>query len=187
MVKPEDVEGALTEHFDQITLEEFKDRYAKSALGDTSIQPRTLPDNAAREVILSQMEAAPLPLNAYLASALTGLSDEERQRVFAVSDLAASVCEDLAIEVYEPRKSTDPVRHPDVLSEDVFEQDRERVLNSDLVIHIADYASTGAGEELDFALAALIPIVLISRGRFSRKSYGARYSGTQDSCHVQYS
>ena len=164
MVKPEQVEEALNEHFEQITLDEFKERYSKSISDSASLLKWIPPDSASRDVILSQMEAAPLPLNAYLASPLTGLSDEEREHVFEVSDLATSVCEELAIKVYEPRKSTDPVKHPDVPSGEVFERDRERVLSSDLVIHIADYPSTGSGEELDFALAALIPIVLISRG-----------------------
>jgi transcriptional regulator with XRE-family HTH domain/nucleoside 2-deoxyribosyltransferase len=164
MVKPDNVEGALKEHFEQVTLDDFKERYSKSTGGNAAIQQWEPTDSATRDVILTQMEAAPLPLNAYLASALTGLSDEEREHLFAVSHLATTVCEELGIEVYEPRKSTDPVKHPDVPSGEVFEKDRERVLSSDLVIHIADYASTGAGEELDFALAALIPIVLISRG-----------------------
>ena len=164
MVKPEDVEGALNEHFEQINLDDFKERYDKSTGGNAVLQEWVQPAATTRDVILTQMEAAPLPLNAYLASALTGLSDDEREHAFAVSDLATSVCEELGIEVYEPRKSTDPVKHADVPSGEVFEKDRQRVLNSDLVIHIADYASTGAGEELDFALAALIPIVLISRG-----------------------
>ena len=164
MVKPEDVEGALNEHFEQITLGDFKERYNKSTGGNAALQQWVPTDATTRDVILTQMEAAPLPLNAYLASALTGLSDDEREHLFAVSDLATSVCEELGIEVYEPRNSTDPVIHPDVPSGEVFEKDRQRVLSSDLVIHIADFASTGAGEELDFALAALIPIVLISRG-----------------------
>ena len=73
-------------------------------------------------------------------------------------------CNTLGIDLYEPRKSTDPVQHPDISAETVFQSDRMQVLDSDLVIHIADFASTGAGEELDFALAALIPIVLIARG-----------------------
>ena len=42
--------------------------------------------------------------------------------------------------------------------------DKEHVLKSDLVIHIADYASTEADEELDFALTALVPVVSIRHG-----------------------
>src|SRR5262249_31865146 len=57
---------------------------------------------------------------------------------------------------------------------DVFKIDRERVLNSDLVIHLCHYPSTGSGEELDFAYNALIPIILISHSdtRVSRMITG---------------
>ena len=164
MVSPDDVENTLTQHFKQISLEEFKERYDKYAGGDASIQRWTGPDQLPREIILSQRAAAPLPLNAYLASALTGLSEDQREQLFAVSDVISAVCEDTDIVVYEPRKSTDPIRHQHISAEEVFNRDRERVLGSDLIIHVADFASTGAGEELDFALAALIPIILVSKG-----------------------
>ena len=164
MVKPEEAERTLAEHFKQISLEEFRDRYDKYSGSEVSIQRREAPEQARRDVILTQREAAPLRLDAYLASALTGLSEEKREHLFAVSDIVVAVCEEINIDVYEPRKSTDPVLHPDILAEEVFSRDRERVLASDLVVHVADYASTGAGEELDFALAALIPILLVSKG-----------------------
>ena len=174
MVNPDNVRRTLSEHFGQTTLDEFKDRHEKYVGGgDTTL---AYPEEAApgHEMILYQREAAPLRLNAYLATALTVLSEEEREHVFRISDLVGAVCNDLEIELYQPRKTTDPIQHPHVASEDVFTRDRERVLDSDLVIHIADYASTGAGEELDFALAALIPIVLVSQGetRVSRMVLG---------------
>ena len=162
MVSPQDAQKILGDHFKQISLDEFnelRERYGAEA--DTKLVPVAPEDGS---MILYQREAAPLPLNAYLASALTTLTPEQRTHLVEVSDIVASVCEELEINLYEPRKVTDPVDHSQVSSEDVFNLDRERVLSSDLVIHVADYASTGAGEELDFALAALIPIVLIAHG-----------------------
>ena len=164
MLRPEDVEGTLTEHFQQVKLDEFRERYDKRRKSEGSPQQLASLRVQSREVILTQMEAAPLSLDAYLASALTGLSPDQRDNVVAVSDITVAVCQELDISVHEPRKSTDPIQHADIPSGDVFKKDRTKVLNSDLVIHIADYGSTGAGEELDFALAALIPIVLISHG-----------------------
>ena len=164
MASPENAENMLVQHFRQISLEEFKDRYDKYTGADSSIQLRESSDQLPKDIILSQGQAAPLPLDGYLASALTNLSEDQREHLFAVSDVISTVCQDLAIEVYEPRKSTDPIQHADVSAEEVFNRDRERVLESDLIIHVADYASTGAGEELDFALAALIPIILVSKG-----------------------
>ena len=164
MVSPQDAQRILGDHFKQISLDEFnelREKYAGEA--DTKLVP--VPESQKdSSMILYQREAAPLPLSAYLASALTTLTPEQRKHLIEVSEIVASICEDLEINLYEPRKVTDPVDHSKVSSEDVFNLDRERVLSSDLVIHLADYASTGAGEELDFALAALIPIVLIAHG-----------------------
>ena len=164
MVNHQDAQKILGEHFKQLTLDEFNERHEKY-VGEEPVALAPIAESIeATAMILYQREAAPLRLNSYLASALTGLGPEQRDHLFAVSDIVTSVCEDLEIDVYEPRKATDPVNHPNVSSEDVYNKDRERVLSSDLVIHVADYASTGAGEELDFALAALIPIILIAHG-----------------------
>ena len=174
MVDPQDAQNILGEHFKQITLDEFNELREKY-VGEEDAALLPIPVNAENTaMILYQREAAPLPLNAYLASALTALTSEQRKHLIAVSEIVESVCADLEIDLYEPRKVTDPVNHSQVSAEDVFNMDRERVLSSDLVIHVADYASTGAGEELDFALAALIPIVLIAHGdtRVSRMVTG---------------
>lgn len=114
------------------------------------------------------------PLNAYLASALTGLEGAERQLIFQLSDAVSLVCQDLGIELYEPRKKTDPVHHPDVEDTEVFHVDRERVLRSDLLIYLAHYPSTGAGEELTFAYDAMLPIVVVghNESRISRMVTG---------------
>jgi hypothetical protein len=42
--------------------------------------------------------------------------------------------------------------------------DHDRVVTSDVVIHLCHYASTGAGEELGFAYAALVPIINLAPG-----------------------
>ena len=164
MINPQDAQKILEEHFKQVTFDEFIE-LRKEYVGEGPAQ--LLPIDGSTEtgaMVLYQREAAPLRLDAYLASALTGLTPEQLEHLIAVSNIVASVCKDLEIDVYEPRKATDPVDHPQVSPGDVFNLDREKALSSDLVIHVADYASTGAGEEFDFALAALIPIVLIAHG-----------------------
>ena len=164
MVNSEDAHRILDEHFKQITLDEFNERHDKYVGKDeTSLVPMTGNDKTGA-MILYQRQAAPLKLDAYLASALTRLNQEQRENFQALSEVAASVCEDLDIALYQPRTATDPIGNPDVSPEDVFKRDRERVLSSDLVIHIADYASTGAGQELNFALEALIPMIIVARG-----------------------
>jgi transcriptional regulator with XRE-family HTH domain/nucleoside 2-deoxyribosyltransferase len=175
MTLPEDAKKVLDEHFRQITLDGFKARHAKYVSeGQTALALPPADARADNQIILYQPEAAPLRLEAYLACALTGLNAEQRRHAFLVSDIVDAVCQELEIDLYQPRKATDPVNHTDVSAEQVFQIDKERVLSSDLVIHICDYPSTGSGEELDFALAALIPIVLLSHAetRVSRMVTG---------------
>jgi len=115
-----------------------------------------------------------LPLNGYLACALSGLNPEQRQLMFQLSDVVSTVCAEHRINLYEPRKKTDPVHHAEVSDAEVFKIDRERVLRSDLLIHLCHYPSTGSGEELDFAYNALVPLILISHSdsRVSRMITG---------------
>lgn len=174
MVNPQDAQRILGEHFEQITLDEFETRRDKY-VGKESEQLQPIAGSPEESsMILYQREAAPLSLNAYLASALTDLTEKDRRRLVEVSDVVNLVCKDLEVDLYEPRKATDPVEHPDVKATDVYNMDRERVLRSDLLVHVADFASTGAGEELDFARSALIPIILIAHGdkRVSRMVTG---------------
>lgn len=119
-------------------------------------------ETESNQLVLFQSEPQPLPLNAYLACALSNLTSLERQLMFTLSDMISVVCSGLDIELYEPRKKTDPVHHSDISDTEVFHTDRERVLSSDLLIHLCHHASTGSGEELDFAHNALMPIILIS-------------------------
>jgi transcriptional regulator with XRE-family HTH domain len=115
-----------------------------------------------------------VPLNAYLASALTGLDSTQKALVIHLSDLVNLVCRSVDIDLYEPRKKTDPVHNADVSNTDVFRIDRERVVRSDLLIHLCHFPSTGSGEELNFAYEALVPIILIIHGdqRVSRMITG---------------
>jgi transcriptional regulator with XRE-family HTH domain len=110
---------------------------------------------------LAETTPAPLPLNAYLASALTNLTDDERKVIDGISALVSEVCTENNIALYEPAKRTDPKQHPDVSSSDVYAWDKQSVLSSDVLIHLCHHPSTGAGEELEFAQAALLPIILI--------------------------
>lgn len=145
---------------------ESDDAFGERVEEDRSREVGTI-DVAAEEttqLVLLTTPRDPLPLSAYLASALTGLSEDQRRLVFHLSDSVAEVCRRHGIDVYEPRKATDPVHHADVPAGTVWHIDRDRVLSSDLVIHLGHFPSTGAGEELDFAYSAMVPIMLISHG-----------------------
>ncbi|SEG89632.1 Helix-turn-helix domain-containing protein [Thermomonospora echinospora] len=110
-------------------------------------------------------QARPAPaadLQAYLASALTGLDAERRAEVFALSDVVAEVCRAAGIDLYEPRQRTDPVHHHHIPDGEVFRLDRRRVTRADLLIYLAHQPSTGSGQELVIARGALVPIVVVA-------------------------
>jgi len=66
------------------------------------------------------------------------------------------------IDPYQPHRHTDPVYHKGMHSaEQIYEIDNKNVLESDLLVHLCQYPSTGSGQELAFAHEALLPIVLI--------------------------
>ena len=174
MINPSDAERILGEHFRQISLEEFETLHDEYVGGINSGSLPVSQNLESHEIVLRQRNAVPLRLDAYLASGLTGLSSDERSQLVHLSGLIEKVCQSLEIDLFEPRLASDPVNHPELSSEKVFADDRKRVLRSDLVIHIANYPSTGSGEELDIASGALVPIVIVAQGdvRVSRMVKG---------------
>lgn len=186
-IDPDKAALFIDEHFDGLSEEEFVGRAREWSpeLVDSSDDAavtllRQLPapgasgPHGSSAVELLRPAPQPVRLRAYLASALTGLGEVERQLIFTLSDLVSEVCRRYDIELYEPRKKTDPVHHPDVKDHDVFNIDREQVLGRDLLILLAHFPSMGAGQELDFALNGLVPTVVIahSESRVSRMITG---------------
>ncbi|MDX3752734.1 helix-turn-helix transcriptional regulator [Streptomyces sp. AK08-02] len=116
----------------------------------------------AEEPNSQHSQATQCRLDAYLASALTGLDDDQRKYLFEISDAVATTCAGNNVRLYEPRKVTDPVHHTTVPDVEVFRTDRRRVINSDLLIYLAHHPSTGAGQELVFAQEAIVPILVVA-------------------------
>ncbi len=167
-----DIEEALRGHLEHASDDEVADRLdAASRCSEVGDAEEV---EAEGQLVLLPTVRRRLHLRAYLASALSGLDETERQLIFTLSDIVALVCSEHDIDLYEPRKNTDPVHHPDIADTEVWVLDKERVLQSDLVIHLAHHPSTGAGEELAYAEGNLIPIMLISHSgtRVSRMVTG---------------
>lgn len=164
MSRADEALGLIRQHFGETSPGDFAARIERSYTAPVPAGLVISVEEGIRmnQLLSFQLYPAPLPLDAYLASALTGLTEEQRQLVFQLSNVVANVCSEQGINLYEPRKKTDPVHHVGVPDADVFAIDRGRVLRSDLCIHLCHYPSTGAGEELDFAYSALVPIILIS-------------------------
>jgi transcriptional regulator with XRE-family HTH domain len=153
----------IEDHFDEKSSEEIVRRSQQLVLypdeATTGIGPLLMAESA-----LSHPLPQRLRLGAYLASALTGLLPENRSVVDHLSDIIDFTCRGVEIDLYQPAKYTDPQKHAVISSADVFKKDRERVVTSDLLIHLCHFPSTGSGEELSFAYDALVPIILIAPG-----------------------
>ncbi len=176
MVAAGDAAHRLHKHFAELNAEEFRrnvERYSPEVLEEPE-ELQTAGGTGPHQLVLFQPRPSPLPLEAYLACALSGLSPEQRQLVFQISDVVSMICSSTNITLYEPRKKTDPVSNPEISDTEVWGIDREKVVSSDLLIHLCHYPSTGSGEELDFAYNALVPIILVSHGdnRVSRMVTG---------------
>jgi transcriptional regulator with XRE-family HTH domain len=81
-----------------------------------------------------------------------------------LSALISQVCKQHNISLYNPSRHTDPPSHRQISDTEVFQINRERVLASDVLIHLTHFPDTSSGQALDFAYSALLPIIIISRG-----------------------
>ena len=183
MIDPEQAAKIVSDRLSKATKEDMESAASASRLPiRNTIEAEDAVD--VTQLRLFRPSDVPLPLNAYLACALTGLEADQRSLIFQISDAIALICEKHGIDLYEPRKSTDPVHHSTIPDNEVFRKDRERVLSSDLLVFLSHYPSTGAGQELDFAYSAMLPIIIISRSsdRVSRMVTGIPTL----SVHIQY-
>ena len=159
-----DVQSRIREHFQAEDPEEIVRQSQSLIKFRDKVSDGALMSTLSEGSVLSHPRSRPVPLKAYLASALTGLDPTEKALIIHLSDMANLVCRSVDIDLYEPRKKTDPVHNAEVPSTDVFRIDRERVVGSDVLIHLCHFPSTGSGEELSFAYDAMVPIVLIIHG-----------------------
>ncbi len=156
MITPKQAGKALRSYLDTVSEDEFREDMRRS-------NPHIF-EEVSEQAVPPDIEPGSTHLKAYLASALTRLLVEEGTLVEQMSAIVVSVCKQSDIEVYQPRNSrTDPIHHPNASDADVFKTDRTIISGSDLLILLGDYPSFGAGQELDIAYNALVPILLISQ------------------------
>jgi transcriptional regulator with XRE-family HTH domain/nucleoside 2-deoxyribosyltransferase len=122
-----------------------------------------------------EIEIKTVPLRAYLASALTDLSKEDREKVFGISRQLKSLCALHGVALYLPFEHTDPLAHSDIPAPQVYERDRKQVVTSDFLLVFCAAASYGVGQENEIAANQGVPVVyLIQKGsRVSRMLLGS--------------
>lgn len=106
------------------------------------------------------------PVTAYLASGLTSLNEDQITVVELVSGLVAGFCSEAGVLVHQPVMHTHPADNDDLSPDEVHDMDFLKVIASDVIIAIGDFASWGAGKELAWAERLRIPVlVLLRHGR----------------------
>ena len=91
MINSDDAKKVMSEHFRQITLQEFNELQGAYVVKEPMDLVSTEYRIESHGRILYQREAAPLSLNAYFASALTTLDEMQRRDLLQVSALASKV------------------------------------------------------------------------------------------------
>jgi serine/threonine protein kinase/transcriptional regulator with XRE-family HTH domain len=105
----------------------------------------------------------PEPMLGYVATPLTNLPVVNAEANSFVSSLIAEVAKRYDIYAYQPRRATDPVRHPDVDSPTVHLLDRRQVARADVLFLVANEASFGAGQEVEIAASYNKPTIIVAR------------------------
>jgi transcriptional regulator with XRE-family HTH domain len=115
---------------------------------------------------------------AYVASPLTGLDGAMRKTVYEFIEVIETECQGKNIFPYIPGKISDPVSNPELSPSFVYQTDRQRVRESDVFILLAYRPSFGAGQEVEIAYNALIPMIILQPqgGKVSRMVSGVPLS-----------
>lgn len=95
----------------------------------------------------------------YISGALTGINNQDSIKNFY--EAIGKLCQNIGLQAYVPHLNTDPVKHPYVTPETVFNTDKNQVIKSDLVIAYLGYPSLGVGMELAYAETNNIPVILL--------------------------
>ncbi len=100
----------------------------------------------------------------YISGPLTGIANPEIVKNFY--EAIGALGKKLEFATYVPHLNTDPIQNPDITPREVFDMDKNQVINSELVIAYLGSPSFGVGMELAYAEMHNIPIILLyERGK----------------------
>lgn len=103
-------------------------------------------------------------MKVYVAGPLTDLTEDKKRYVKRVYTTLKNIFEkykEYEVSCYLPMRKTDPVRHANLPSRKVRQNDLKQVANSDLLILYSGYPSFGAGRELGLAEERGIPVLFL--------------------------
>jgi transcriptional regulator with XRE-family HTH domain len=128
--------------------------------------------------ILHESDAIPDEISGYLATPLTGLSDNEDAGVRKVVRLIQTVSNEEQFasppfEIYWPGDHTHPKLHADVPAPQVYVTDRSRASTHDFIIIFCGRPSFGVGQENEIATQAGVPAIRLVPEGLSRMMVGS--------------
>jgi transcriptional regulator with XRE-family HTH domain len=142
------------------------------------------------DVLRAAADRLPKILQGYLATPLTGLTDQEDASVRAVVE-AVRRCSNAAefssppINIYWPGEHTHPKRNPKYKPSTVYLIDRSRASTFHFLVILCGAASYGVGQENEIATQAGVPAIRLVNSQVSRmmlgsfvKSYDISYTGS---------
>ncbi len=105
----------------------------------------------------------PNPKRPYICGPLTDLPVNLQAGVKQLYQNLAEVCqEELGVRGYVPHEHTDPIMHASISAAEVHDRDKQIVCNnSDYIIAVPLFPSTGAGMEIGWAEDHMIPVILL--------------------------
>lgn len=138
--------------------------------------------------VLHEGVDSPQDLWGYLATPLTGLSDQEEselQTIVAQIKNEAQSFSSPRMDLYWPGEHTHPVKNAEISPEQVYLRDRSRASTHDFVIIFCGSPSYGVGQENEIATQAGLPAIRIAPKGVSRmmlgsfiKSFQVNYDGS---------
>lgn len=96
---------------------------------------------------------------AYISGSLTGWDDRTALRKFYEG--IADKCREYGIAPYLPHKHTDPMEHPDLTPQRVYQINSHAIESSQIVVAYVGVSSLGVGAEIELANRLNIPIILL--------------------------
>jgi transcriptional regulator with XRE-family HTH domain len=141
------------------------------------------------DVLRDAADRVPKTLQGYLATPLTGLTDQQDASVRSVVKMVrqcsgAAEFSDPPINIYWPGEHTHPKSNPSFKPPTVYLVDRSRASTFDFLITLCGAASYGVGQENEIATQAGVPAIRLVNSQVSRmmmgsfvKSYDLQYRG----------
>ena len=96
----------------------------------------------------------------FFAGPLTNLPDPEKTKLF-YTNLGALARKYSHEPFWAFLAGTDPIKNPEVTPAEVYKRDTEQLTKSDLMIAYVGEASTGTGDEIEYANARNIPVIIM--------------------------